>query len=180
MIPGLGVEISPNGLVFAIEQTIAAEDFTVVCQIRDTKIPIRLRRVWADQVPHKGKQWNRYGCSFTGIAADHWDLIVRHVNDMPEPPKVEQEEQKPDDAYRLLPLAVQQKIVSILVEQNKLEQPREGQSPLVKLFYSGVQKKSDGTQRHRVHVHSRIKVNDEMMAYDTQFFITDTGDVSIK
>jgi len=82
------------------------------------------------------------------------------------------------DAYRLLPLAIQQKIVEKLVEQKKLEAPKPGVQPLLKLFYGGVSKKPDGATLHRFNVHSRIKVNDEVMAYDTRFLIDEAGNIT--
>lgn len=180
--PGIGMEISANGLVFIIQEPIPTPEFTLVCRIRDRKIPIRVRTVRDDIVDHKGAKWHRYMVNFTGIAADNWDLVVRYVNDTPEMPdrrKMQNQEmhENVDDAYRLLPMVVQEKIVAQLVEANKLEAPKPGQSPLLKLFYGGVQKKGDGGVYHRFNVHSRIKVNDEIMAYDTRFLIDEQGGV---
>ena len=182
--PGIGMEISANGLVFIMQDPIPAPEFTVVCRIRDTKIPIRVKTVRTDQVDHKGAKWHRYMCNFTGIAADNWDLIIRYVNDTPEAPdrrRMQNQEMNDhvDDAYRLLPMAIQQKIIDKLVEQKKLEAPRAGQSPLLKLFYGGVSKKPDGAMLHRFNVHSRIKVEEEVMAYDTRFLIDEAGNVQV-
>lgn len=181
---GIGTEISANGLVFIIEQPIAAAEYTLVVRIREKKIPVRVRSVRADRIEHKGKQWNRYMGEFTGIAADNWDVIVRYVNDTPEPAdrrKMQNQEMdgKVDDAYRLLPMHIQERIIEMLVEQKKLEKPKPGQSPLLKLFYGGVSKKPDGSVSHRFNVHSRIKVQDDVMAYDTRFLIDEKGNVSI-
>uniref|UniRef100_E6Q7T0 Uncharacterized protein n=1 Tax=mine drainage metagenome TaxID=410659 RepID=E6Q7T0_9ZZZZ len=36
---------------------------------------------------------------------------------------------------------------------------------------------SGGKKAHRFNVHSRVKVKDEMMAYDTRFLVSEEGDV---
>lgn len=181
-LAGIGTEISANGLVFIIEQPIATQEYNLLVRVRDKKIPVRAKTVRTDQVDHKGKKWHRYMAEFTGIAADNWDSIVRYVNDTPEAPdrrKFQNQEmdEKVDDAYRLLPMEIQQKIINQLVEQKRLEAPKPGQSPLLKLFYGGVTKKADGSVLHRFNVHSRIKVQDEVMAYDTRFLIDEKGNV---
>lgn len=182
--PGIGMEISASGLVFIMEEPIPNPEYTLVVRIRETRIPIRVQTVRTDRVDHNGKKWHRYMVNFTGISADHWDLIVRHINDTAEPPdrrkmQNQQMHENIDDAYRLLPMAIQGKIVEKLVEQKKLEAPKPGVQPLLKLFYGGVSKKPDGSMLHRFNVHSRIKVNDDVMAYDTRFLIDEAGNITV-
>ena len=182
--PGIGLEVSANGLVFIFPEPILAPEYTLLCRIRDRKIQLRVKTIRNDKVDHKGAKWHRYMCEFKGVAADDWDLIVRYVNDTPEAPerrKMGNQEMGDhvDDAYRLLPMSIQQKIIDILVEQKKLELPKPGTSPLLKLFYGGVSKKGDGAVLHRFNVHSRIKVNEETMAYDTRFLVDEAGEVQI-
>ncbi|MDQ6929564.1 MAG: PilZ domain-containing protein [Candidatus Eremiobacteraeota bacterium] len=181
--PGIGLEVSATGLVFIFPENIAAPEYTLICSIREKKIRLRARTVRTDAVEHKGAKWTRYQCEFTGIAADDWDLIVRYVNEVPEPDrrKIGNQEvtETVDDAYRLLPMAIQNKIMAMLIAQKKLEAPKPGVSPLLKLFYGGASKKGDGTVAHRFNVHSRIKVNDETMAYDTRFLVDESGAVAI-
>jgi len=177
--PGIGVEISPAGLTFIIPDRIPGAECNLVLRIREHTIPVRLKIARADHVPYQGKTWNRYAAEYLGIAADHWDMIVRYVNDTPEPVDRKPEAAKMDDAYRMLPLALQKKIVDMLVQRHKLEQPKPGQTPLLKLFYVGVVKRPGQKPAHRFNVHSRIKINDEMMAYDTQFTISDDGEITV-
>lgn len=180
---GIGVEISPNGLMFLMETPVTAHEYNLLVVIRDTKIPLRVKAVRSDQVQHQGKTWHRYMATFLGVAADHWDTIVRYVNDEPEPDRRKMQNQeiseKVDDAYRLLPLALQQKIVTMLVSQNKLDAPKPGQTPLLKLFYGGLVKRAGSKPSHRFNVHSRIKKGDEMVAYDTRFLISEDGDITL-
>lgn len=178
--PGIGMEIAVDSLVFIIEDAIPSPEFGIVARVREKNIPIHVRVTASDQVPNKGKMWHRYGASYVGIAADNWDLIFRYVNDLPEPEdKRAAEEFRVDDAYRMLPMAVQEKIVSMLVEAKKLDEPKRGQSPLLKMFYTGERKLPGGNVRHFFTIHSRVPVDGEMMAYDTNFAIDDKGEVSI-
>lgn len=184
-VPGMGLEISANGLVFMIQQKIAAAECNLVVLVRDRKIPVRVRNVRADEVNHQGKKWHRYMAEFTGISADHWDAIVRYVNDTPEPtdrsaPENRQQEARVDDAYRLLPMQIQQKLIEMLVAQKKLEMPKAGQSPLLKLFYGGASKRPNGSTVHRFNVHSRVQIEGEAMAYDTRFLVDEKGNVELQ
>lgn len=138
-LQGIGTEVSASGLVFITPELLAAPEYNLLLGIRGQKIPVRVHTTRHDQIDHQGKRWNRYMGEFSGIAADHWDAIVRYVNDSPEPydrrrRNNQEMNDKVDDAYRLLPLAIQQKIVRILVAQHKLEEPKPGLTPLLKLF----------------------------------------------
>ncbi|HVA28913.1 MAG TPA: hypothetical protein VNF68_12090 [Candidatus Baltobacteraceae bacterium] len=178
---GIGLELSPNGIMFIVPDPISAREFNLTVRVREANIPLRVRHVRNDQIQHQGKTWNRYMGEFTGVAADHWDAIVRYVNDEPEVDRRKMQNQEPndrvDDAYRLLPMALQQKIIDMLVSQNKLEPPKAGQTPLLKLFYGGLVKRAGGKPGHRFNVHSRVKKNDEMVAYDTRFIIGEDGEI---
>ncbi len=180
---GIGLEISPNGLMFILAEPIEAAEFNGVARGRDRDVPLRVKRVRNDRVEHQGQTWSRYMCEFLGIAADDWDAIVRYVNDEPEADRRKMQHQelspKVDDAYRLLPLVLQQRITQMLVEQHKLDAPKPGQTPLLKLFYGGLIKRPGQKPVHRFNVHSRIKRNDEMLAYDTRFLIAEDGAITV-
>ena len=180
---GIGMELSPNGLMFIIPDPIYGEEFNLIVRLREQNIPLRVRNVRNDQIQHQGKMWHRYMGEFQGVAADHWDAIVRYVNDEPDVDRRKMQNQEPndkvDDAYRLLPLAMQQKIVDMLVAQNKLEAPKPGQTPLLKLFYGGLVKRPGGKPGHRFNVHSRVQKTDEMVAYDTRFVIGEDGAITL-
>lgn len=183
MKQGVGLEISPNGLMFILPESIPANEFSLLVRLREQNIPLRVRTVRSDSVQHQGKNWFRYMGEFQGVAADHWDAIVRYVNDEPEIDRRKMQNSEPtermDDAYRLLPLALQQKIVDMLVSQQKLDQPKPGQTPLLKLFYGGLVKRTGQKPAHRFNVHSRVKKMDEMVAYDTRFLIGEDGNITL-
>ncbi|HET7814290.1 MAG TPA: PilZ domain-containing protein [Candidatus Baltobacteraceae bacterium] len=181
----VGTELSPSGLLFVINSDIPQQEFQLSLGLRSQKFPVRVKTVRTDVVDVKGQPWKRYACEFTGISADSWDLIVRYVNDVPEPEdrrKLQNQamSEAVDDAYRLLPMAIQQKIVQMLVLKRRLEQPKPGQIPLLKLFYGGKHQLPEGKAAvHRFNVHSRIMINDEAVAYDTRFLVSESGSVSI-
>lgn len=181
--PGIGLEVSPNGLMFIVPEKIPTNEFNLVLRLQDHKIPVRVRAARSDQVTHHGKTWNRYMGEFVGIAADNWDRIVRYVNNQEEPVdrrKMQNQEManQTDDAYRLLPLAIQQKIVEMLVRNHRLDEPQPGKTPLLKLFYGGLVKRAGKPPAHRINVHSRVTINDELTAYDTRFLVDEDGQVS--
>ena len=101
--------------------------FNIIARVRERNIPLRVSNTCARiRCSTKARTWHRYMCEFVGIAADDWDAIVRYVNDEPENSdrrKMQNQEpsEKVDDAYRLLPMALQEKIMAMLVAQNKLE-----------------------------------------------------------
>lgn len=177
---GIGMEISANGLVFIIRDKIEAKEFNLIIRLREQRLPIRCKNIRTDTVQHKNDTWNRHSCEFAGIAADHWDAVVRYVTDTPEPVDRRTPENpaaaQTDDAYRLLPVAIQNKIVATLVASRKLDEPKPGQTPLIKIFYGGLVN-SGGKKAHRFNVHSRVQAKDEMLAYDTRFLVTEEGDV---
>jgi hypothetical protein len=180
---GVGLEISPNGLMFMLSQAVDAREFNVIARVRERTIPLRLKRIRDDRVQHQGATWHRYMCEFAGVAADDWDAIVRYVNDEPETDRRKMQSQEPiekvDDAYRLLPMALQQHIMQMLISQNKLQAPKAGQTPLLKLFYGGLVKRPGHKPAHRLNVHSRVQRDDDMLAFDTRLLVTEEGEITV-
>jgi hypothetical protein len=180
---GVGLEISPNGIVFLVEDPIEPRNFNLLARIREQNLTLRVRCVRGDEIQQEGSLWHRYMCEFVGIAADDWDVIVRYVNDEGDLDRRKMQHQtlgeNVDDAYRLLPMMLQQKLVAMLVAQQKLEPPRAGQEPLLRLFYGGLVTRTGQTPAHRVNVHSRIKRDDGMIAYDTRFLIAEDGAITV-
>lgn len=181
--PATGVEISANGLVFQMKERPAAKELNLAFRVRSREVKVRVAIKRVDRVPAGGIVLHRFACAYQGIAADDWDAIVRFVNDVPEPPegKVQADLQemkgKEDDAYRMLPLRVQNRIVQMLVAANRLEPPREGHLPVLRLHFIGSARQADGTQVHRINIHSRRRIDDHWYAFDTQFQIDGSGNV---
>ena len=185
-VDGVGIEISPTGALFVLKEKPPGQEFTVVIQLGERQVRARVTVNRHDAVNQGGATWHRFATKFGGIAADDWDAIVRYVNNAAEPPESKAAEelkavvQKADDAFRLLPLAVQKQIVDTLVETNRLFPPPEGQAPLLRMTYSGHSKKSDGQEVHTCHVHSRITVDGEIRQYETTFLVDSSGKVQVK
>jgi len=184
VVDGFGQEVSPTGALFVLKDKPPTPEFTVTLKVGERTMTVRVQTVRHDQVTQDGTTWHRFATKFAGIAADDWDAIVRFCNDMPEPTNVAHDEikssrSKEDDAFRLLPLAVQQQIVSMLVQNRRLAQPGAGQAPLLRMTYSGVIKRGD-QEIHRCHVHSRIDIEGEIRQYDTTFLINSSGKVEIQ
>jgi hypothetical protein len=181
--PATGVELSANGLVFQMKDRPPGKEVNVAFSIRNREIQARLTIKRTDKVPAGGMALYRFACSFMGIAADDWDAIVRFVNDEPEPENkalddIKEAQSKDDDAYRLLPLKVQNRLVTTLVAANRLERPLKDHLPFLRMHFIASTREADGTQTHRVNIHSRKLVDDKWYAFDTQFSIDTKGNVT--
>lgn len=84
---------------------------------------------------------------------------------------------KTDDAYRLLPMRVQQRVLDALVRIGRLEMPVGNQQPLLRMSSLGMDK-----GRQRVAVHSRIPgvAGEEPQSFDSILLIDDTGAVKVE
>ena len=183
--PAMGHEISASGVQLFFKDEAPTSDFNLIMQVKERRIKARVTIAWSDKAEDGGQAIVRVGCKFAGISADDWDFLVRHVNEIAEPSgKLEAElealKNRPDDAYRLIPQAIQVKIVDMLVARNRLAQPSGTSTPLIKLYYGGCQNHPDGRKTYRLNVHSRIKAEDEMLAFDTRFLIEESGEVKIQ
>ena len=185
IVDGFGQEISATGALFVLKDKPPEPEFTVTLKIAERTMTVRVQTVRHDQVTQDGTTWHRFATKFAGIAADDWDAVVRFCNDMPTEVASKAHEElktaakKEDDAFRLLPLAVQQQIVNTLIQANHLAPPGPGQAPLLRMTYSGVQKRGD-QEIHRCHVHSRLEVDGEIRQYDTTFLIDSAGKVQVQ
>jgi hypothetical protein len=111
---------------------------------------------------------HRYFCTFTAIAADDWDAVVRYVENKPEPQKIVLPKRS-DDEFRSLPETVQDAIVEQLVRAKRLEAPAPGTVPLIRMVAGTIRDLGQGRSAQDVLIHSRVKAGDEMRAFDTRF-----------
>jgi hypothetical protein len=118
---------------------------------------------------------------FTGISADDWDAIVRYTTDkaVEETNKAQEElttvRMTPDDANRLLPSRLQQRLLQMLVERRRLAPLKDGQTPLVQYFYSGVIR-HEGKLMHRLTIQSKVVGHEGDEMFETRFVFDDKGD----
>lgn len=183
--PGQGLEISNKDVVFMINERPPGKAFNLLIHIRDRYIAVRVEVQQEDTVNQGGQIFHRLGCKYLGLKADDWDAIVRYVSGEPELENKARDEivelqKKTDDAFRVIPLAVQNQLVAMLVRANRLEPPAEGQVPAMRMDYRGVKKNGDGSKVHQVSIHSRIQIGDEWKSFDTQFAVDETGHIEQK
>jgi hypothetical protein len=180
MIPGIGTEISLNGMAFATKIAPPTPAFNVLFDVSGRRYKARLSTVRSEPVVREGANWTVLACTFEGIAADDYDAIVRFIRDLPEPENKAQTDMAAiaaggDDAYRLLPMGVQKRIVDILMQTGRLAPDSDPRNPLLRMKYLGSK-----AGRHRFAVHSRVSVADEIQQYDSAFTVEETGIVSLE
>ena len=180
---GVGSEISPNGIVFLIPETIPTNDYELTVRLPEREVTLRATHVRGDRVEHEGRTLNRYVAEIAGISADDWDAIARYVNeDGAETTRRQMQNQpmhdKVDDAYRLLPLPLQNRLVSELVAAGRLEAPVPGRSPRIKVFYGGLTRMPGIGIAHRFNAHTRIEIDGTLMAFDTRFLVGENGEIT--
>jgi len=179
--PAIGLDISGGGLCILTQEPVGRDEFEVRATVENRIVRLRARAVWQDTVSHQGKSVWRYGMRFTGISADDWDAIVRYTTDRPvEDANKAQEElttvrMTPDDASRLLPERLQQRLLHLLVERRRLAPLRENQTPLVQYFYSGVGR-YNGALMHRLTIQSKVVGPEGGAMFETRFVFDDKGD----
>lgn len=180
-MPGVGMEMSLNGCLIATKNPPPTPTFDTVMDIGNRKMRIRLKTARSGPVNRQGETWTMLGCSFTGIAADDYDALVRFLKEMPEVENKLVKEiaaiDKTDDAYRLLPMKVQQRVLDALVRLGRLEMPVQNQSPLLRMTDLGTQ-----GGKHRVAVHSRIPGThgQDPQAFDSVLIIEESGMVKVE
>ena len=183
-LPGVGIEISESGFSFVGKDVPNVPELNVQIDLPTRSIRARVKVSRNDAVIQNGVEWKMLAVAFVGIPADDWDAVYRFINDTAEPDNKGHDELKnklsqDDDAYRLLPLQTQKIIVQHLIDAHRLIEPGPGGTPLLKMSYLGSVRKSADYQVHRFKVHSRAKVRDEMMQYDTFFTVDDSGNVTL-
>ena len=179
-VPGKVTEMSLNGLLFATKVPPPDKQFDVILDIGTRKVRLRLNAVRSGQVPSGGEMWSVFGCSFSGVAADDYDAIARVLNNQGELTNKAAQElagmDKTDDAYRMLPMKVQQRVLETLVRMGRLDMPGANQQPLLRMSHLGTQ---NGKQR--LAVHSRIPGGvDGPQAFDSVLLIDETGAIKVE
>jgi hypothetical protein len=167
-IPVLGTTVSREGVAFVSPRQLAETELQFVFVLRERTIPSRVHVDQSEAMQAPERVVHRYFCSFTAIAADDWDAVVRYVENKPEP-KASAIAPKADDEFRSLPTAIQSAIVELLVRAKRLNQPAPGTVPLIRMIAGQVHEVGQGRTAQDVLIHSRIKIADEMRAYDTRF-----------
>ncbi|GAC1423792.1 MAG: hypothetical protein NVSMB5_17640 [Candidatus Velthaea sp.] len=164
----LGTLVSRFGIAFISAKRFDGSELTLDVTIRSRCFPTRVKVLAQDEVVHKDKSVLRYFTQLVGIAADDWDLLVRYVDDKPEPPAAPPVPAAADEDFRALPLRVQNQIVGALSRLRRLAPPSDGAAPLIR--YSTIRTRVANDLVYKdIVVHSRIVVNGETVRYNTRF-----------
>jgi hypothetical protein len=175
----VGTTLCRQGLAFFSPVRFAETELHVDFAVRSRTVKTRVRVERGEVVRSPQRTVHRYYCSFTGIAADDWDAVVRYVDDIPEPPPAAAAAPVPDDAFRAFPSAVQNEIVDQLVRKKRLSAPRPGHAPLMRVRAYLPRDLGEGRSVRDVSVHSRIVIDHHTKAYDTRFRVYSNGTVEI-
>jgi hypothetical protein len=180
-IAGIGMEISLNGLLWATKQPPGVPDFDIIMDLNGRKIRTRLHTARSGTILRENMQWTLLGCTFSGIAADDYDALVRFSKDMHEVGNKAASElaamYKSDDAYRMLPMRVQQHVLDALIRLGRLDMPQPNQQPLLRMSSLGTQ-----GGKHRLAVHSRISGGHgaDPQQFDSVIMIDESGVVKVE
>jgi hypothetical protein len=180
-MPGVGMEISLNGCLWATKTPPNTPDFDCIMDIGGRKIRLRLKTARSGTILRENQQWTLLGCSFSGIAADDYDALVRFCKDMSEPENRAAKElaalDRNDDAYRMLPMRVQQRVLDALIRLGRLDMPQPNQQPLLRMSSLGTDK-----GKQRLAVHSRIAGGhgEEAQTFDSVIIIDESGAVKVE
>ncbi len=177
-VPVLGTTVWREGVAFVSPKELSETEIQFVFKLRERTIPSRIHIEQDDAMQAPDRVVHRYICSFTAIAADDWDAVVRYVENKPEP-KAVQAVARADDEFRSLPAAVQSAIVEQLVRARRLNAPAPGTVPLIRMVAGGVRDLGGGRTSQDVMIHSRMKIADEMRAFDTRFRVLSAQKVEL-
>lgn len=182
------IDVSAGGLGVLSPVQFAKNESNLRLSIEDKAILVRAKYIWCIPGTLQGRPVWRYGMQFTGISADDWDAVVRFCNN--ESVTVENHAQKeleairlqPDDVARLIPKRLQDRLLSMLVQQRRLAPIDDDKIPLVQYSYGGRLKRGERSL-HRLVIHSRVNdpATGDVQSFDTRFVFDDSGnDVEVE
>lgn len=177
-IPVLGTVVAREGLAFISPSRIAESELQVSFTLRARPIEARVLVERGEPMMARAKPVHRYFCTFTSIAADDWDAVIRYVDNVPEPTGGEVVADA-DDAFLTLPSATQTAIVAKLVAARRLAPPKPGQVPLIRVSCGPVRQLGDGRIARDVSIRSRVNVDRQMTNFDTRVRIFSSGTVDL-
>jgi hypothetical protein len=181
LVPGVGLEISEKGLLFATREAPAGARVDVAIDLHGHRLRARVKVARHGVIERDGVHWELIAAVYEGIAADDWDEIVRFCKNRPAPrnrgaEELAQRAGADDDAYRLLPLRVQERVVAALVAAGRLNPHADAKNPLLRMSYAGTFKGGS----LRLDVTSRRVTDDEVLQFDSSVLIDDAGHVHLE
>jgi hypothetical protein len=158
----IGLDVSASGAGILAREEIKPEEFILRLKLDERVIPTRVKVARRLPGTLQGAKAFRYGVEFVSISADDWDAVVRwskggSAAEIGNKVKsdLEMVRMTADDADRLMPVALQTKLLSGLARRGRLAPPVPNQQPLVQYFYGGTVKRN-GMMMHRLAIVSRV------------------------
>ena len=182
-IPIIGLDVSASGAGILTREPIEVDEFILRLKLDARVIPTRVKKARSLPGTLHGMKAFRYGVAFVSIAADDWDAVVRWTKGESSD-EVENKAQgdlqmvrmTADDANRLMPLALQNRLLQGLVKRGRLAQLDPNALPLVQYFYGGTVLRN-GINMHRLAIISRVSDSElgTREEFRTLFYFDDAG-----
>jgi hypothetical protein len=182
-VPVIGIDVSASGAGILAREAIKPEEFILRLKLDERVIPTRVKVARTLPGMLQGAKAFRYGVEFVSISADDWDAVVRwskggSAAETGNKVKsdLEMVRMTADDADRLMPVALQTKLLNGLARRGRLAPIVPNQQPLVQYFYGGTLKRN-GMMMHRLAIVSRVPdINNGPPAeFRTMFYFDDNG-----
>ena len=180
-VPSRGLEISEKGLLFATQELPDGRHLDVTIDVAPKPVRARLRIVRHGPVEREGVRWNLVATVFEAIAADDWDTIVRFCRNRSAGPnravaELMAKAGSDDDAYRMLPLRIQERMVAALLKAGRLAPGSDAKNPLLRI--TSCTAKPNGT--FEVELHSRRVEDGEVLSFDSTLTVDEGENVKLK
>ncbi len=179
----IGIDVSASGVGILSRDEIVPDEFILRIKLDNRVIPTRVKKARSLPGTLQGAKAFRYGLEFVSISADDWDAVVRFTkgetaDEMSNKAQADLEmvRMSADDADRLMPVALQNRLLGGLVRRGRLAPLVPNQVPLVQYFYGGTIRRN-GLMMHRLAIVSRVvdEHAEEPAEFRTLFYFDDTG-----
>jgi hypothetical protein len=179
----IGLDVSASGVGILSRDEIPTDEFILRIKLDERVIPTRVKKARSLPGTLQGAKAFRYGLEFASISADDWDAVVRwtkgdSANELGNKAQqdLEMVRLSADDADRLMPVALQNRLLSGLVRRGRLAPLVPNQQPLVQYFYGGTVRRN-GLMMHRLAIVSRVSDprGEESAEFRTLFYFDEAG-----
>ena len=179
----IGIDVSASGVGILAREAINPDEFILRLKLDTRVITTRVKKQRSMPGTLQGAKAFRYGLEFVSITADDWDAVVRWSKggSAADPGNkaqadLEMVRMSADDADRLMPVALQTRLLNGLTRRGRLAPLVPNQQPLVQYFYGGTVNRN-GMMMHRLAILSRVADTDGggPAEFRTIFFFDENG-----
>ena len=179
----IGIDVSASGVGILAREEIKPDEFILRMKLDNRVIPTRVKKQRSLPGMLQGAKAFRYGVEFVSISADDWDAVVRwskggSADDGGNKAQsdLEMVRMTADDADRLMPVALQNRLLAGLARRGRLAPIQPNVQPLVQYFYGGTVKRNNMLM-HRLAIVSRVPDanNGAPAEFRTMFFFDENG-----